>query len=143
MTRWFHFAAAVGFLGWNGFFLFSALSLPAGASRGDVGPAELPVGIAVFGMILAVLYAAAALLGRESGVEGALSFRPLVFALLFAGVILAAPHSGLAVALAAAVALGVLLIDGAGAVLRAGAAGLGTWALAAFGFGGLLGLPLP
>lgn len=143
MTRWFHFLAAVGFLGWNGFFLVSALSLPASASRGDVGPAELPLGIAAVGMALAVIYAAAALLGREGGTDGALSFRPLVFALLFAGVILAGPHTGLAVALAAAVALGVVLIDGTAALLRAGAAGLGAWALAALGFGGLLGLPLP
>ena len=129
----------------SGAFLALAAALPAGHSRGDVGPGALPIQIGAFGLVCSAIYLVLALRGRFPDRAGTFADAPraLLGFVLFAIGLAAVPWLGLALSLAVASAALTLLFQGGRRWLRAAATGLGLWLIATLLFQNLLGLPLP
>ncbi|WP_435171208.1 tripartite tricarboxylate transporter TctB family protein [Falsirhodobacter sp. 1013] len=126
-------------------FLLAALRLPAGHSRGDVGPGALPVQIAVGALVLSLVYLL--LVWRRASLggsdDGFLHARALALLGLTLMTVAGAKVVGLALSLAVAMGVGTLLFAGSHALVRAGATAVGLWLIAHFLFAVFLGLPLP
>jgi len=138
-------AAAIICLAASGVFLLLAMALPAGHSRGDVGPGALPEQIAIFGLVCAVCYLVSVLRGGFAGRAGKFTDTPRALAsfAIFAIGMAVAPWLGLALSLAIASAALTLLFQGERRWPRAAATGIGLWLIATLLFQKLLGLPLP
>lgn len=126
-------------------YLYMAANLPAGHSRGDVGPAVLPYGVAVCGVFLSIVLFALAM-RMPISLEGR-SFpafeRVLPFVCAFIVVLLVAQYIGLAVALGLAGGAVTLLFSGQKKWIRALSTVIGLWVIAEFLFARFLSLPLP
>jgi hypothetical protein len=142
---WQNLIAAVICIAWNAGFLMLALRLPAGHSRGDVGPGALPVEIAIGGIALSALYLALVLGRRDVGKAAPPAPITRVVALfaLFAVCAATAEVVTLSAGLAVAAGLGTLLFAGERAYLRAVVTAAGVWLIAYLVFERFLGLPLP
>jgi hypothetical protein len=142
---WQNVVAGLVCIAWNAAFLVMSLELPAGHSRGDVGPGMVPLEIAVLGIVVSGIYLVQAL--RGAGLEGtddAIDI-PRVAGLVavFTAAAASAAWIGLAPSLGLAAGLATLLFHGEKVILRAVATGIGFWAIAYFVFARLLQLPLP
>ncbi|CAH0343287.1 tripartite tricarboxylate transporter TctB family protein [Rhizobium sp. CECT 9324] len=137
--------AAFIFCAWNGAFLFMSLALPAGHSRGDVGPGSLPMQVSVFGLIVSAVYLVQVLRGVDLGGSSGRVDMPRVAGLLglFVAVALSANWIGLALCLGLGTGVATLLFPGDRPYIRAVATGIGFWVIAYGLFGKLLDLPLP
>lgn len=131
-------AAAAGFIA-------MALGLPAGHSRGDAGPAALPMQIGIFGLIVAGAYLILTLQGRMGQHDTEPGDLPRATAVLaiFAAALLAVSWIGLAPGIAVAGGLVTLLFPGEKRLPRAVVTTVGLWLIAFLLFQKLLGLPLP
>lgn len=130
---------------WNASFLVMSLKLPAGHSRGDVGPGSLPTQISVFGLIVSVIYLVQVLRGVDLGGSSDRVDVPRVAGLLglFVAVALSANWIGLALCLGIGTGVATLLFPGEKPFIRALATGVAFWVIAYGLFGKLLELPLP
>jgi hypothetical protein len=137
-------AACIAML-WNAAFLSMSLGLPAGHSRGDVGPGSLPIQVSVFGLIVSTVYLVQVLRGKDFGGSSDRIDVARVAALLglFIAVALSANWIGLALCLGIGTGVATLLFPGERPFIRAIATGVGFWAIAYGLFGRLLELPLP
>ncbi|QDC00692.1 tripartite tricarboxylate transporter TctB family protein [Mesorhizobium sp. 8] len=142
---WKNVAAALVCVAWNAAFLLLSLELPAGHSRGDVGPGMVPMQIAVLGLVVSGIYLVQVLRGIGLEGSGGAIDVPRVAGLvaLFAAAGASAAWIGLAVSLGLAAGAATLLFHGERLILRALATGVGFWAIAYFVFARLLQLPLP
>lgn len=138
-------SAALIFCVWNGSFLFMSLALPAGHSRGDVGPGSLPMQVSVFGLIVSAVYLVQVLRGVDLGGSSGKVDVPRVAGLLglFVAAALSANWIGLALCLGIGTGVATLLFPGERPYVRAVATGVGFWVIAYGLFGKLLDLPLP
>jgi hypothetical protein len=142
---WQNLVAACIFIAWNASFLVMSLALPAGHSRGDVGPGSLPMQVSVFGLFVSAVYLVQVLRGVDLGGSGEKVDVARVAGLLglFVGVALSANWIGLALCLGIGTGVATLLFPGEKPFVRAVATGAGFWAIAYGLFGKLLELPLP
>lgn len=142
---WQNAIAACSCFIWNAAVLAMSLALPAGHSRGDVGPGALPLQIAIFGLLVSVIYLVQVLRGVDLGGSDGKVDVPRVAGLvaLFAAACVSSVWIGLPIALALGTGLATLLFPGGRLVLRAVLTGASFWAIAYFLFGRVLGLPLP
>lgn len=142
---WQNLVAACIFIAWNASFLVMSFALPAGHSRGDVGPGSLPMQVSVFGLIVSAIYLAQVLRGVDLGGSSDKVDVPRVAGLigLFVAVALSANWIGLALCLGIGTGVATLLFPGQKPFLRALATGVGFWVIAYGLFGKLLELPLP
>lgn len=142
---WQNLVAACIFIAWNASFLVMSFALPAGHSRGDVGPGSLPMQVSVFGLIVSAIYLAQVLRGVDLGGSSDKVDVPRVAGLLglFVAVALSANWIGLALCLGIGTGVATLLFPGQKPFLRALATGVGFWLIAYGLFGKLLELPLP
>lgn len=142
---WQNLVAALVCIGWNGGFLLLSLGLPAGHSRGDVGPGSLPIQVAVFGTAVSAVYLVQVLRGVDlGGTHGRVDIaRVSGLMALFVAVCLGANWMGLALCLGIGAGVATLLFPGEKPLVRAAATGAGFWAIAYLVFGKLLALPLP
>ncbi len=140
-----NFVAACISIAWNASFLVMSLGLPAGHSRGDVGPGSLPMQVSVFGLIVSAVYLVQVLRGIDLGGSSETIDLPRVAGLLglFVAVALSANWIGLALCLGIGTGVATLLFPGEKPFVRAIATGAGFWAIAYGLFGKLLELPLP
>ena len=138
-------AAALICLAASAGFVALAMALPAGHSRGDVGPGALPEQIGIFGMICAACYLVSVLRGGFAGKAGKFTDTPRALACfaIFAIGMAVVPWLGLALSLSIASAVLTLLFQGERHWPRAAATGIGLWLIATLLFQKLLGLPLP
>lgn len=143
--HWQNLVAACVCLVWNAGFLLLSLGLPAGRSRGDVGPGSLPMQVAVFGLIVSAVYAVQVLRGVDlGGTHGRIDIaRVSGLMAIFVAVCLGASWVGLAICLGVGAGAATLLFPGEKPLLRAVVTGVGFWAIAFVVFGKLLALPLP
>jgi hypothetical protein len=142
---WKNVVAALVCIAWNAAFMVLSLELPAGHSRGDVGPGMVPLQIAVLGLVASGTYLVQALRGVGlEGADGEIDV-PRVAGLVafFTAATAGASWIGMAPALALAAGAATLLFQGEKLILRAVATGVGFWAIAYFVFARLLQLPLP
>jgi hypothetical protein len=142
---WQNLAAAIVSLAWNGSFLAMSLALPAGHSRGDVGPGSLPMQVSVFGLVVSAVYLVQVLRGVDLGGTGERVDIARVAGLLglFVAAALGASWLGLALCLGIGTGVATLLFPGEKPLVRAVATGVCFWAIAYGLFGKLLELPLP
>ncbi len=142
---WQNLIAACVSLGWNASFFAMSLALPAGHSRGDVGPGALPMEIAIFGMVVSAIYFVQVLRGHAlGGADEKVDVARVACLLgLFVAVALSANWIGLALGLGVGSGVATLLFPGTRPLVRAVATGIGFWAIAYVLFGMLLELPLP
>lgn len=142
---WQNLVAACISIVWNAGFLVMSLALPAGHSRGDVGPGSLPMQVSVFGLIVSAVYLAQVLRGIDLGGSSERIDGPRVAGLLglFVAVALSANWIGLALCLGIGTGVATLLFPGEKPFIRAVATGVGFWVIAYGLFGKLLELPLP
>jgi hypothetical protein len=142
---WQNLVAACISIAWNVSFLIMSLSLPAGHSRGDVGPGSLPMQVSIFGLIVSAVYLVQVLRGIDLGGSSGSIDVPRVAGLLgiFVAVALSANWIGLALCLGIGTGVATLLFPGEKPFVRAVATGAGFWAIAYGLFGRLLELPLP
>lgn len=142
---WQNLVAACISIAWNVSFLVMSLALPAGHSRGDVGPGSLPMQVSVFGLIVSAVYLVQVLRGIDLGGSSDRIDIPRVVGLLgvFVAVALSANWIGLALCLGIGTGVATLLFPGEKPFIRAIATGIGFWAIAYGLFGKLLELPLP
>jgi hypothetical protein len=142
---WQNVAAGLVCVAWNAAFMVLSLELPAGHSRGDVGPGMVPLEIALLGLLVSSIYLVQALRGAGlEGTEGEIDVpRVAGFVALFAAAAASASWIGLALSLGLAAGVATLLFHGEKVILRAVATGVGFWAIAYFVFARLLQLPLP
>jgi hypothetical protein len=132
---WKNVVAGLVCTAWNATFLVMSLELPAGHSRGDVGPGMVPLEIAALGLVVSVIYLVQALRGVGlEGTDGAFEV-PRVAGLV----------AVFTVAAASAAWIGLAPSLGLAAWPRfcSTATGVGFWAIAYFVFARLLQLPLP
>jgi hypothetical protein len=142
MKRSIEAAIAFVFLLFNAAYLYEALALPKSPLPGDVGPAQLPVAIAILGMVLAALYLVQSLAGRAADV-GAVSLKVPAFVAMAVAAAILTPWIGMALMLAIFSAAGVILLDSRRATATGIITGVAVFAIAYGGFGWLLDLPLP
>lgn len=137
--------AAVVCLAAAGGYIALAMGLPSGHSRGDAGPAALPLQVGFFGLIVAAVYLVLTLRGQIAGAEAVPGDAPRAASVLgiFAVALLVVPWTGLAPALGIAGGLVTLLFPGPYRLPRAVATTAGLWLIAFLLFQMLLGLPLP
>jgi len=142
---WKNVVAALVCIAWNAAFMVLSLELPAGHSRGDVGPGTVPLQIAVLGLVVSGIYLVQALRGVGlEGADGEIDVpRVAGFVALFTAAGAGASWIGLALSLGLAAGAATLLFQGEKLILRAVATGIGFWAIAYFVFARLLQLPLP
>ena len=142
---WQNLVAACLSIAWNASFLILSLALPAGHSRGDVGPGSLPMQVSVVGLIVSAVYLVQVLRGIDLGGSIDRIDVPRVVGLLglFVAVALSANWIGLALCLGIGTGVATLLFPGEKPFIRAIATGVGFWAIAYGLFGKLLELPLP
>lgn len=142
---WQNLVAACISVAWNASFLLMSLALPAGHSRGDVGPGALPTQVAVFGLVVSAVYLVQVLRGYDLGGSSDKVDVPRVAGLLgiFVAVALSANWIGLAFCLGLGTGLATLLFPAEKPFVRAIATGVCFWAIAYGLFGKLLELPLP
>lgn len=142
---WQNLVAAYISIAWNASFLVMSLALPAGHSRGDVGPGSLPMQVSVFGLVVSVVYLVQVVRGLDLGGSNDSIDVPRVVGLLglFVAVALGANWIGLALCLGIGTGVATLLFPGEKPIIRAIATGVGFWAIAYGLFGKLLELPLP
>ncbi|SOC46084.1 tripartite tricarboxylate transporter TctB family protein [Rhizobium subbaraonis] len=142
---WQNLVAACIAIAWNAGFLFMSLGLPAGHSRGDVGPGSLPMQVSVFGLVVSVVYLVQVLRGIDFGGSSEKIDVARVAGLLgiFVAVALSANWIGLALCLGIGTGVATLLFPGERPLVRALATGAGFWLIAWGLFGKLLELPLP
>lgn len=128
-----------------GGYVAMAMGLPSGHSRGDAGPAALPLQVGVFGLIVAAVYLVLTLRRQVAGAEAEPGDAPRAASVLglFAAGLLVVPWTGLAPALGIAGGLVTLLFPGPHRPPRAAATAAGLWLIALLLFQMLLGLPLP
>lgn len=142
---WHELIAALICLGGATYYWYLVINLPAGYSRGDVGPAALPYGVAVSSIVLSVLLLILAF--RISPDYEKPNFPAFERVSLFIGaffvVPIAAKYIGLAVSLGIAAGLVTLLFSGNRRLFRGLATAIATWLIAEFLFTRFLGLPLP
>ena len=138
-------AAACVCLAWNAGFLFMSLGLPAGHSRGDVGPGSLPMEVSGFGLAVSAVYLVQVLRGVDLGGSSETIDVVRVTGLLglFVAVVVSANWLGLALCLGVGSGVATLLFPGEKPLVRAVATGAGFWLIAWGLFGKLLELPLP
>ncbi|WP_339776575.1 tripartite tricarboxylate transporter TctB family protein [uncultured Thalassospira sp.] len=142
MTRFYEILVAAGFLVFNAVYLYLALALPKSPLADDVGPAQLPVAIALFGLVLAVLYLIQS--WRKQGeTKDGISPKLLVFVGLTVLASVLSPFIGMALTLALFAAIGVVLLDGMTAWRGALITGACMFIIGFVGFSWLLDLPLP
>ncbi|AUG54015.1 hypothetical protein CSC3H3_15770 [Thalassospira marina] len=142
MTRFYEILVAAGFLVFNAGYLYLALALPQSPLPDDVGPAQLPVAIALFGLVLTVLYLVQACRRTEAR-KGGISPVLLAFIGLVVLASILSPLIGMALTLALFAAIGVVLLDGFTAWRGALITGACVFIIGFFGFSWLLDLPLP
>lgn len=137
-------AALICLSGATGYW-YLVTNLPAGHSRGDVGPAALPYGVAIFSVVLSValIVLAFRLLPDYEKPSFPAFERVGLFIGAFFVVPIAANYIGLAVSVSVAVGLVTLLFSGNRRLSRALATAIATWLIAEFLFARFLGLPLP
>ncbi|NVP58233.1 tripartite tricarboxylate transporter TctB family protein [Mycoplana rhizolycopersici] len=142
---WQNLVAACIAIAWNAGFLFMSLGLPAGHSRGDVGPGSLPMQVSVFGLVVSAVYLVQVLRGTDFGGSSEKIDVARVAGLLglFVAVALSANWIGLALCLGIGTGVATLLFPGEKPFVRAVATGAGFWLIAWGLFGKLLELPLP
>ena len=142
---WQNLVAACIAIAWNAGFLFMSLGLPAGHSRGDVGPGSLPMQVSVFGLVVSAVYLVQVLRGIDFGGSSEKIDVARVAGLLglFVAVALSANWIGLALCLGIGTGVATLLFPGEKPFVRAVATGAGFWLIAWGLFGKLLELPLP
>jgi hypothetical protein len=142
---WQNLVAAFVSVVWNASFLVMSVALPAGHSRGDVGPGSLPTQISVFGLVVSAIYLAQVLRGIDLGGSSDRVDLPRVAGLLglFVAVAPSANWIGLALCLGIGTGVATLLFPGEKPFIRALATGAGFWVIAYGLFGKLLELPLP
>ena len=142
---WRNILAACVCLAWNAAVLVLSLELPAGHSRGDVGPGAVPMQIALLGLLISGLYLVQVLRGVERGGSDDPVDTPRVagFIALFLAAAVGTGWIGLPLSLGLAAGLATLLFHGEKVILRAATTGVAFWAIAYFIFGKLLQLPLP
>lgn len=142
---WSEFIAALICLSGAAGYLYLVNNLPAGHSRGDVGPAALPYGVAISGIVLSAVLIIISF--RTSSDYEKPSFPAFERVSLFIGAFFAVPmaanYIGLTVSLSIAAGLVTLLFSGSKKLFRALAAAIATWLIAEFLFARFLGLPLP
>lgn len=142
---WQNLIAACISIAWNAAFLMMSLALPAGHSRGDVGPGSLPMQVSIFGLVVSLVYLVQVLRGVDlGGTEDSVDI-PRVCGLIgiFVAVALGANWIGLALCLGLGSGVATLLFPGEKPLIRAVATGIGFYLIAYFLFGMLLELPLP
>lgn len=126
-------------------YLYLVQNLPAGLSRGDVGPAAMPYGVAVSGIVMSLTLILMAL--KTSSDYRNPSFPAFRKVTIFTGAFLIVPiianYIGLAISLGAAAGLVTLLFSGNKKNIRALSTAIGTWLIAELLFTRFLGLPLP
>lgn len=142
---WQNRVAACISIAWNASFLVMSLALPAGHSRGDVGPGSLPMQVSAFGLIVSAVYLVQVLRGIDLGGSSDRIDVPRVAGLLglFVAVAASANWVGLALCLGIGTGVATLLFPGEKPFVRAIATGIGFWGIAYGLFGKLLELPLP
>ncbi|MGX5668353.1 tripartite tricarboxylate transporter TctB family protein [Rhizobium daejeonense] len=142
---WQNLVVACVSLAWSGGFLFMSLALPAGHSRGDVGPGSLPMQVSIFGLVVSAVYLVQVLRGSDLGGSSDKIDVARVAGLLglFVAVVLGANWVGLAICLGVGTGVATLLFPGEKPLLRAVATGFSFWLIAWGLFGKLLDLPLP
>ena len=142
---WSNVVAACICIAWNLAFLVLSLELPAGHSRGDVGPGMVPLEIGVLGLLVSGIYLIQVLRGAETeGSEHDIDvMRVAGLIALFVAAAASAGWIGLAVSLGLAAGVATLLFPGEKVIVRAVLTGIGFWAIAYVVFGKLLQLPLP
>lgn len=119
-----------------------ALGMPDIRSMGDVGAAFLPKGVALCSAVLALLYLLMVIRKQDPGGER-VSLKSLALLLLFVATIMLVQWLGLPVASGLGAAATVLLLERGGRWGSALATGVFFGLLTHFGFGELLGVPLP
>lgn len=120
-------------------------NLPAGFSRGDVGPAAMPYGVAFIGIVMSfVLLFLAFRTSSDHRKPNFTAFRKItIFIGAFLIVPIVANYIGLAISLGAAAGLVTLLFSGNRKYIRALSTAVGAWLIAELLFTRFLGLPLP
>jgi hypothetical protein len=142
---WQNVAAGLVCVAWNAVFMVFSLELPAGHSRGDVGPGMVPLEIALLGLVVSAIYLVQALRGVGlEGTDGEIDV-PRVAGLiaLFTAAAAGANWIGLALSLGLGAGVATLLFHGEKVIVRAVVTGAAFWAIAYFVFARLLQLPLP
>ncbi|MEZ2622941.1 tripartite tricarboxylate transporter TctB family protein [Paenalcaligenes hominis] len=128
-----------------GFFIaiyFQALNLPNIQSMGDVGTAYLPKAVAISGMILSSIYLFTSLMGNDQ--SGALvSIASFGLLLVIVGMVILIKWLGLPVAAGLGAAAIVLLLERGKRLGTAIMTGIFFALLTYYGFGQLMGVPLP
>ncbi|MEX6509066.1 tripartite tricarboxylate transporter TctB family protein [Jiella sp. M17.18] len=119
-----------------------AEELPAMPSTGDVGAGFMPEIVGAAQILLALVYLANVLRGRDRA-SGLFSVRSLLLFLIFIGVAVATPWLGLPVAAGLGAFAGVVYAEGGKRWALAALTGFAFWALTQIGFGWLLDVPLP
>lgn len=142
MTRFYEILVAIGFMVFNAGYLYLALALPKSPLPDDVGPAQLPVAIALFGLVMTVLYLIQAC-RRTDAKKGRISPVLLAFIGLVVLAAILSPLIGMALTLALFAATGVLLLDGFTGWRGALITGVCVFIIGFVGFSWLLDLPLP
>lgn len=121
---------------------FQALSLPNIQSMGDVGTSFLPKAVAIGGMILTAIYLCMAMSGKDQ--TGALvSIQSFFLLLLAIGMVTLIQWVGLPIAVGLGATAIVLLLERGGRLGTAVLTGIFFGLLTYYGFGKLMGVPLP
>jgi len=142
MTRFYEPLLAIVFLAFNAIYLYLALALPQSPLPDDVGPAQLPVAIAIFGLVLAVLYVLQSW-RKQPGTKGPIPIKLVAFIALVVLASIVSPLIGMALTLSLFAAIGVVLLDGIPAWRTAVVTGACMFLIGFAGFSWLLDLPLP